>query len=255
MKEIVTLKDIWVYLDSVLVLHDINLTIREGEFLGIIGPNGGGKTTLLKVILGLIRPARGEVKVFGKDPVKTRRLIGYVPQYSFFDPSFPISVFDTVLMGRYGGVLKKYSLKDQKAVIDALKAVDIWELKDKQIGKLSGGQRQRVFLARAIVREPKLLLLDEPTTSIDPQIQESFYRMLLNLKKKMTIVMVTHDISAISVHVDKVACLNRELFYHGSKDKVLKELRKSYQCPVDLIIHGIPHKFREGHEKNGNFSV
>ena len=255
MEEIISLKDIWVYFDSVVVLQNINLTVREGEFLGIIGPNGGGKTTLLKVILGLIRPAQGEVKVFGKDPAKARGLIGYVPQYSFFDLSFPISVFDTVLMGRYQGILKRYSIEDKKAATDALKAVDMWELKDEPIGQLSGGQRQRVFLARAIARQPKLLLLDEPTTSIDPQIQESFYKMLLELKKKMTIVMVTHDISAVSVYVDKVACLNRELFYHGSKNKTLEELKRTYTCPIDLITHGIIHKFPQGHEKDGNSSV
>jgi zinc transport system ATP-binding protein len=254
-REIVSLKNVWVYFDETLVLQNVNLSINQNDFLGIIGPNGGGKTTLLKVILGLIKPAKGEVRVFGKNPQEERKLIGYVPQYIFFDLIFPLNVFDTVLMGRYKGLFKKYSKKDRKATLNALKTLKMLEFKDRQIGKLSGGQLQRVFVARAIVREPELLLLDEPAAGIDPEMQESFYRLLLELKKKMTIVLVTHDIGAISTYVDKIACLNRRLFYHGSKEKALDELKKTYQCPVELIAHGIPYRTLEGHKKNGDSSV
>jgi len=254
-REIISLKDIWVYFDETAVLQNVNLSINQNEFLGIIGPNGGGKTTLLKVILGLIKPNKGDVKVFGKNPEEEREIIGYVPQYTFFDLIFPMNVFDTVLMGRYKGLFKKYSKKDREITINALKTVKMLEFKDRQIGKLSGGELQRVFVARAIVREPKLLLLDEPATNIDPEMQESFYRLLLELKKKMTIVLVTHDIGAISTYVDKIACLNRKLFYHGPKEKASDELRKTYQCPVELIAHGIPYRVLEEHKKDGNSSV
>ncbi|MEM3506058.1 MAG: ABC transporter ATP-binding protein [Candidatus Bathyarchaeia archaeon] len=232
------------------ILENISLSIEQNDFLAIIGPNGGGKTTLLKVILGLINPNKGDVKVFGEEPQKARKLIGYVPQYTFFDRDFPISVFDVILMGRYGGVFKNYSKEDKEATFNALKTVDMLEFKDRQIGKLSGGQLQRVFVARAIVREPKLLLLDEPMSSIDPGMQKSFYELLLKLKEKMAIVLVTHDISVISAYVEKIACLNRKLFYHGSIEAGLKKLEEVYQCPIELIAHGIPHRVLGRHDKN-----
>ncbi len=249
-KEIVSLKNVYVYFDSIPVLEDISFSIKQNDFLAIIGPNGGGKTTLLKVILGLIKPNRGEVKVFGKDPKEGRKLIGYLPQYTFFDPEFPMSVFDVVLMGRYKGAFKPYSKQDKEAALNALKAVNMLEFKNRQIGKLSGGQLQRVFVARAIVREPKLLLLDEPTTGIDPNIQESFYKLLSKLKKKMAIVLVTHDISVVSTYVEKIACLNRRLFYYGSKEAVLKNLKEAYQYSVDLITYELPERISRRNEKD-----
>ena len=246
-EEIVSLKNIEVYLNDSPVLEDINLSIERNIILGIIGPNGGGKTTLLKVILGLIKPDKGEVRVFGMSPEEGRRFIGYLPQYTFFDLNFPISVFDVVLMGRYKGVFKNYSEKDRKAATNALKIVDMLEFRDRQIGRLSGGQLQRVFIARALAREPRLLLLDEPTASIDPEMQKSFYELLSELKKKMAIVLVTHDIGVVSVYVDEMACLNRRLFYHGSKEIALRELEKVYQCPIELIAHGTPHRVLRRH--------
>lgn len=247
--EIVSLKNVWVYFNGMPVLENINLSIKQDDFLAILGPNGGGKTTLLKVILGLIKPNKGEVKVFGDTPSKGRRFIGYMPQYIPFDLKFPIKVFDVVLMGRYKGLLKKYGEDDIKAVEKALKTVGMYELRDKQIGKLSGGQIQRVFLARAIVREPKLLLLDEPTSSIDTKLQKEFYELLLKLKKKMAIVIVTHDIGAVSTYIDRIACLNRKLFYHGEKEEGLKEIEKTYGCPIDLIVHGVPHRVLRRHKE------
>ena len=248
-KEIVSLRDVEVYFDNTLVLENVSLSIKQNNFLAIIGPNGGGKTTLLKVILGLIKPNKGEVKVFGRNPREGRKLIGYLPQYTFFDPNFPMSVFDVVLMGRYRGIFRNYSKEDKNAALNALKTVDMLEFKDRQIGKLSGGQLQRVFVARAIARQPKLLLLDEPMTSIDPEMQKSFYELLLKLKKKMAIVLVTHDISVVSAYVEKIACLNRRLFYHGLKEARLKNLEEVYQCPIELIAHGVPHRVLRRYEK------
>jgi len=238
-EEIVNLRNVEVCFNSVPILENISLSIKQNDFLAILGPNGGGKTTLLKVILGLIKPNKGEVKVFGESPEKGRKLIGYLPQHIFFDLNFPISVFDAVLMGRYRGIFRNYSKEDKEATLNALKTVDMLEFKDRQIGKLSGGQLQRVFVARAIARQPKLLLLDEPMTSIDPEMQKSFYELLLKLKGKMAIVLVTHDISVVSAYVEKIACLNRRLFYHGPKEAGLKKLEEVYQCPIELIAHGV----------------
>lgn len=230
-----------------LVLHDINLSIEEKDFMAIIGPNGGGKTTLLKAIIGILNPDSGEVKVFGEEPKKARDLIGYLPQKLDFDPDFPINVFETVLTGRYHGLFKNYSKLDKKAVLKALKDVKMYDLKDRQISKLSGGQMQRVFIARAIVREPKLLIMDEPMASIDPEMQQSFYELMSTLNDKMAIVLVSHDVGAVSTHVDKIACLNRELFYHGPVEDSANGIEEIYHCPIELISHGIPHRVLREH--------
>lgn len=243
----VEMKNISIKFNDLLVLNDINLSIDKNDFMAIIGPNGGGKSTLLKIILGLLTPDTGEVKVFGKDPRKARDLIGYLPQHVSFDHEFPINVFDTVLSGRYRGLFKGYSKKDKKAVISALKEVELLELKDRQISKLSGGQMQRVFIARAIVRQPKLLIMDEPMSSIDPEMQNSFYKLLSKLKHEMAIVLVSHDVGAVSSQVDKIACLNRELFYHGPVEESAEGLEEVYKCPLELISHGIPHRVLKKH--------
>ncbi len=248
-KEIVKLEDVWVHYDSVPALEGINLSINQDDFLGIIGPNGGGKTTLLKIILGLVKPSQGRVRILGGTPERGRKLVGYVPQYSLFDRDFPISVWDVVLMGRLGqaGLFKRYSKEDRKAAVDALQRVEMLEFKDRQIGKLSGGQQQRVLFARALVTKPKLLLLDEPMSSVDTPMQTGLYELLERLKHEMAIVLVSHDISAVSIYVDKIACLNRQLFYHSSKEISAEELEATYQCPVELIAHGVPHRVLKEH--------
>lgn len=243
----VEIKNVSLKFNDLSVLHDINLSVEEKDFMAIIGPNGGGKSTLLKIILGLLNPDTGKVKVFGKEPHKVRNLMGYLPQSVSFDPEFPINVFDTVLSGRYRGLFKGYSKKDKTAVMHALKEVELLELKDRQISKLSGGQMQRVFIARAIVREPKLLIMDEPMSSIDPEMQNSFYGLLSKLKDKMAIILVSHDVGAVSGQVDKIACLNRELFYHGPVEESAEGLEEVYKCPIELISHGIPHRVLKKH--------
>ena len=249
-KEVVRLEDVWVQYNGVPILEGINLAIEQDDFLGIIGPNGGGKTTLLKIILGLISPSRGKVSVLGKPPEKSRSKIGYVPQHNLFDRDFPISVGDVVLMGRYGksGLFRRYSSEDRRATQDALQTVGMLDYKERQMGKLSGGELQRIFIARALVAEPKLLLLDEPTASVDPAMQTEFYELLEKLKKQMAIVLVSHDISAISIYVDKLACLNRQLHYHGSKEITPEILEATYKCPVQMIAHGlVPHRVLKEH--------
>jgi zinc transport system ATP-binding protein len=248
--EIVRLEDVWLQFDGVPVLEGIDLSVYEYDFLGVIGPNGGGKTTLLKVILGLVEPNRGKVTVFGHAPERGRKYVGYVPQFSLFDREFPISVWDVVLMGRMSHMkrFRRYTEEDTKRADEALKTVEMLDFQDCQIGKLSGGQQQRVFIARALVTEPKLLLLDEPMASVDSPMQTELYDLFEHLRQHMAIVLVSHDISAVSIYVDKIACLNRKLFYHGTKELPMEDLEAAYRCPVDLIAHGFPHRVLREHE-------
>jgi len=248
--DVVRLENVWVSYNGTPALEDINLRVDEHDFLGIIGPNGGGKSTLLKVILGLIRPQRGTVTVLGNPPERSRSRIGYVPQYSNYDHDFPVSVVDVVTMGRYGkrGILKPYDKSDRKAAEKALSRVGMLSHALTQIGQLSGGQQQRTFIARALVSDPSLLLLDEPTASVDSAMQTDFYELLAKLKKEMAIIMVSHDIGAISVFVDKIACLNVQLYYHGSREITPEILEATYKCPVQLIAHGhVPHRVLKEH--------
>ncbi|MDW7731175.1 MAG: ABC transporter ATP-binding protein [Methanolobus sp.] len=249
MVEVINLKDIWVSYDNVPVLEAVNLVVEDKDFLAIIGPNGGGKSTLLKVILGLIKPDRGSVKLLGSNPKKTRKYAGYVPQSISSNLEFPISVWEVVLMGRlsHKGPFKSYDDEDKKAAEEALKTVDMLGFRDRQIGELSGGQKQRVFIARSLVTSPKLLILDEPSTGIDSKRQKEFYELLNRLKSEIAILLVTHDMSALSVYVDKVACLNRKLYYHNSKELSSHDLEQAYQCPVEIIAHGAPHRVLKVH--------
>jgi len=248
--DIVRLENVWVSYNGTPALEGINLRVNEHDFLGIIGPNGGGKSTLLKVILGLIRPQRGTVTVLGNFPDRSRSRIGYVPQHSNYDPDFPVSVMEVVMMGRYGkrGMLKPYHRLDGEAAEKALVRVGMLSHARTQIGQLSGGQQQRTFIARALVSDPALLLLDEPTASVDSAMQTDFYELLEELKKEMAIIMVSHDIGAVSVFVDKIACLNVQLYYHGSREITPEILEATYKCPVQLIAHGdIPHRVLREH--------
>lgn len=231
------------------VLKDVTFQLDKGDFMGIIGPNGGGKTTLLRVILGLINPDEGEVRVFEKSPSIVKDILGYVPQTTNFDTEFPIDVWKVVLMGRLGKLRFKpfFSKEDKRISKRSLELVDMWRYKDKQFSKLSVGQQQRVLIARALSTQPKILLLDEPTASVDEQVRKSIYKLLseLNNNNEITIILVSHDIGVISSCVKKIACLNKYFIYHGSDKLTTEMLEKSYGCPVDLIAHGHPHRVFE----------
>jgi zinc transport system ATP-binding protein len=250
MTQIASIKDVWVIRDGHSVLEEINLDIEDSDFLGLIGPNGGGKSTLLKVILGLIKPDRGEVKIFGLDPSTARSQVGYMPQKTIFDRSFPISALEVVLMGRFNraGLLRRYKPEDRKASMQALADVGMLDHASKMIGSLSGGEQQRVFVARSLVGEPKLLLLDEPTTGIDAAKQNEFYELLCRLNQKIAIILVSHDLTAVSKYVNKVACLNQRLYFHGTKELNEEDIEKAYGCPVDMIAHGTPHRVLREHD-------
>jgi len=247
---IVTLEGVWVSYNGEPALQDISITIREGDFLGIIGPNGGGKTTLLKVILGLLKPSRGRVTVLGKNPRESHAGVGYVPQGALFDKYFPISVWQVTLMGRYShtGLFRRYTPEDKEMAEKALKRVGMWQYKNRQIGELSGEQQKRVLIARALSASPAIMLLDEPTESVDPKVQTEFYELLQELHREMAIVLVSHDVTAVSIYVNEIACLNRKLVYHGPKEISDEVLEGTYQCPVHLIAHGtIPHRVLKEH--------
>ncbi len=243
-KEVISIQHLWAGYDREPVLEDINLSVKELDFIGLIGPNGSGKTTLFKVLLGLLSPMRGEVRIMGKSVKKGRQYLGYVPQKVEFDRDFPINVWDVVKLGRLGkrGLLQRYNAKDDEYVAEALRSVEMLQLRDCPMGELSGGQQKRVYIARALAMTPQILLLDEPLASIDPQGETHIYELLKRLNEQITILMISHDIGAIASCVKTVGCLNRRLFYHGEKQVTPEMLEVVYQCPVDLIAHGIPHR-------------
>lgn len=244
MSPIITLSKISAGYQSTLAIEDINLVVNELDFIGLIGPNGGGKTTLIKVLLGLITPQSGEITIFDRSVNEGRKYIGYVPQLLEFDREFPIRVEDVVKMGRLGKrrLLQPYNAKDKEIVTRSLAQVGLLELRSRSIGQLSGGERQRVYLARALASEPQILLLDEPTANVDTKVQNSIYELLKQLNEFMTIILISHDLSAISTYVKTVGCLNRRLFYHHDRLITAEMIEQTYQCPIELIAHGIPHR-------------
>ena len=247
---VVSVTGLWAGYENDAVLEDIGFSMNRLDFVGLIGPNGGGKTTFLKTLVGLIRPMRGEVKILGKPVRQGRRHVGYVPQVAAFDHHFPIKVRDVVRMGRLGnrGLLHGYTADDDAVVDEALERLDILDLARSAVGELSGGQRQRVLIARALATQPEILILDEPTNSIDAKVQGSLYEMLGRLNEHLSILLVTHDTGVISSYVKTIGCLNRTLHYHGESELSSELLEEVYQCPVDLIAHGIPHRVLAEHK-------
>jgi len=248
---VIEVEELTVAYGKLIVLEEVTLRVGQGEFLAIIGPNGSGKTTLLRTMLGLIRPNRGSVHIYGRDSSElgaVRSKIGYVPQLTSVDFRFPVRVADVVMMGRYGrlGLFRWPRRADREATARALDRVGMGEFADRQIGKLSGGQRQRVFVARALVSEPRVLLLDEPTTGTDVESTETLYELLdtLNREEQITIVLVSHDVGVVAQHVDTVACLNRRLVAHGRPGEVLdrESLACMYGTDAMFFGHGeVPH--------------
>ncbi len=227
-----------------MVIEDINLDIEDRDYLAIIGPNGGGKSTLLKAILGLLEPSSGSIKVFGQSPSKAVGRVGYVPQRGIFDASYPLSVRELALMGmrHRKGLRPRYCDESWNRAEEAMEAVGISELGDRRISELSGGQLQRAFLARALAPQPDLLLLDEPMASLDPTIRGCIYDVLRKVNKRAAIVMVTHDMGIISQDVKRVACLNRRIFVHDEPEITPEMLEEGFHCPMELLAHGVPHR-------------
>lgn len=245
MTKLLELKSVYAGYDNKVVLKDVNLTIKKNDFLGIIGPNGGGKTTLLKVILGLIKPIEGQVEFNNIDD----KLIGYLPQINTIDKKFPIPVREVILSGLMSRkkLFGRYTSVDKKKSQVLMEQMGILHLRNKNIGELSGGQLQRVFLCRAIISDPQILILDEPDTYVDSHFEMELYGVLDQLNDHMAIIVVSHDIGIISSHVKTIACVNENLCYHDS-NIINQEQLKTYNCPIDLITHGeVPHRVLRKH--------
>jgi len=255
MATLVELEDVWVWRGGNLALKDVSLKIDEGKFIGLMGPNGGGKTTLLKTIAGLIKPDRGKVKV--KGPIS--RIIGYVPQEERVDPDFPVTVYDVVEMGMQTGLKAFYHPRDdeKKRIYEAIDSVGMSEFLTRRIGELSGGQKQRVFIARALVSKPRLLLLDEPTTGVDTKARDDFYRLLTDLLTdySLTIVLASHDLEVVPSQVDEIICINQRVFVHARPDEIegTDVLTKAYGCEFEFMLHGrYPHRVIHRHDEDSN---
>ena len=222
-----------------LVLEDLSVAIEEEEFFGIIGPNAAGKSTMLKLILGILQPDQGNISVLGASPSQSVQRCGYVPQHPAFPRNFPINVMDVVLMGRLGinSIFGTYTQEDREQANRVLQALDIDDLSGLAISDLSGGQLQRVLIARALASEPEILILDEPTANIDVQAEENIFQLLRSYNDHMTIIVVSHDIAFISAYVDRVACLNRTLVCHHTEDISGKTIEELYGVPVKMIHH------------------
>ncbi|MDY6880913.1 MAG: metal ABC transporter ATP-binding protein [Desulfatiglans sp.] len=246
MKKLIEVKDLSFGYKDIPVLQNVDLNIFSNDYILIIGPNGGGKTTLVKLILGIITPWSGSIN-FSKG-VSTR--LGYVPQFSSFNKSFPITLFDMVSMGCISpkSFFKRYKKEDIAKTEGILEKVGLYEKRNENINNLSGGQLQRALIARSLVAEPAVLLLDEPTASIDMTSKMSLTDFLDGLNSRMAIVVVTHDPIPFSKSYDHIACINRDIYYHGKGELDSHVLEKVYGCPVELLGHGIPHTILKDHD-------
>ncbi len=222
------------------VLDGVSLQIRADDFLAIVGPNGGGKTTLAKIMLGLLAPDGGTVRLFEDAPARTRHRIGYIPQHARFDSDFPVTVEEVVLMGRLGhvGMCRRYRKADRDAAVQAMERVDLRHLAAREVSALSGGERQRMLAARALATEPDMLVMDEPTASVDSRVEESFYDMLRRFHEQgMPIVLITHDLGFVSAYVNRVACLNQRLVVSAVDEVRAQDLEAMYGAPVKVWSH------------------
>lgn len=236
---VIDIQDMSFSYNGELVLESVNLAVKKGDFASVVGTNGGGKTTLLKLILGLLEPRAGRIEVFGFSPERARTRIGYLPQHIEFDTQFPISVLHVILAGRlhkhrwFG----RYTKQDREIALEALSEVGLGNLAGRPFADLSGGQRQRVLIARALAAKPDLLVLDEPTASLDPQAEQDFYRLLNKVNERLTILMVSHDLNFVSSFVDTVVCVNRKVVVHPTIDLPQEFAGDVLSPDMRMILH------------------
>ena len=248
-KKFIQIRSLSAGYNSKVVLKNINLDIYKKDFLGLIGPNGSGKTTLLKVILGLLPSLSGDIQFYFTGTEKRSSHIGYLPQLSMFDKKFPITVQEVVMSGLISrkGLFRFFNRNDAEKTWHMLDKMGVYPLRNHPIGDLSGGQMQRVFLARALISSPEILILDEPNTFVDKNVEKSLFEILKELNKSIAIILVSHDLGMISSYVKTIACLSDTLYYHESNE-ITQELLDNYKCPIDLITHGdIPHRVLKPH--------
>ena len=242
-KPLIEIKDLSACYNGQIVLHDVKLTIYEHDFWGIIGPNGGGKTTLIKCLLGLLKPTKGSI-------VNNDITMGYLPQYNAIDKKFPISVKEVILSGLAAqkSLLKRYSNEQYAKVEKVIERMGLNGLENRAIGELSGGQLQRALLGRAIVSDPSIVILDEPSTYIDKQFEARLYELLAEINRTCAIVLVSHDIGTVLQQVKSIACVNETIDYHPATEISSEWLEKNFNCPIELLGHGsLPHRILAEH--------
>lgn len=254
MNKLIEIKDIAIGYEDKVILRNVDLDVYENDFLGVIGPNGGGKTTLLKAILGVITPFSGDITFFDNGKKTDHLNIGYLPQINKIDKNFPISVYDVILSGLTlkKKLFSKYTSIQREKALEVAEKMGLSDLLDRPIGALSGGQLQRTLLGRAIVDEPKVLILDEPNSYVDKKFEKDFYQLLGEINKNTAIILVSHDVGTVISMVKNVACVNRCLHYHSGTDITTEWLEKSYiSCPIEIIGHGdFPHRILNKHENH-----
>lgn len=250
--KLIEIKDLSVGYDEGLVLRNVTLDVYKNDFLGIIGPNGGGKTTLLKSILGVVPISSGEINFFKEGDKISHLNIGYLPQINKIDKNFPISVYDVILSGLTleKSFFSKYTKEQKAKALDVADRMGLSSLLDRPIGNLSGGQLQRALLGRAIVDEPEVLILDEPNSYVDKKFEKDFYQLLGDINKDTAIILVSHDVGTVISLVKNVACVSGCLHYHPGTDITTEWLEQSYiSCPIEIIGHGdFPHRVLEKHD-------
>lgn len=243
MTPIIEIKNLSAGYDGRTVLHDVNLNVYERDFLGIIGPNGGGKTTLIKCILGLLKPTGGEIIFHAPD--KTQLFLGYLPQYNTIDRKFPISVEEVILSGLsiQKSLSSRFTPEQKEKGKQIIARMGLEGLERRSIGQLSGGQLQRALLGRAIISDPAVLILDEPSTYIDKRFEARLYELLAEINKDCAIILVSHDIGTVLQQVKSIACVNETLDYHPDTGVTTEWLEKNFNCPIELLGHGtLPHR-------------
>ncbi|MDR1601201.1 MAG: ABC transporter ATP-binding protein [Tannerella sp.] len=251
MNKLIEIQSVTAAYDGKTVLHDVSLTLWERDFLGIIGPNGGGKTTLLKVILGLLKPSGGQVLFYENGHPVPSIKIGYLPQVNRIDRRFPVSVCDVVASGLMAEKqrLRSFSAEQQQRIDEVIEWTGLGELSKRPIGELSGGELQRVLLGRAIVSRPKALVLDEPNTFVDKFFESRLYEMLAEINRDTAVILVSHDVGTILPLVRNVACINETLHYHEGNHLSQEWMEEVYHCPIELVGHGhLPHRVLRKHD-------
>ncbi len=236
----ITFDDVSFAYDGPAVLEEVNVQIAAGDFVSMVGPNGGGKTTLLRLALGLLHPDKGSVRVFGRPPREVQRRVGYLPQHTGLDPQFPATVMDVALTGRLGNTrwLGPFRSEDRQATLQTLADVGMADLRDRPLSALSGGQRQRVLIARALACDPDLLLFDEPTSHLDARVQDELYQLLHKLNERLTVVIVSHDVGFVTQFVRTVVCVNRTVQTHATDELTGEVIAEMYGHDVRMVRHG-----------------